>query len=272
MKRQLIAGLALLVVVSACGGPDTTSTPTTAGVEPVLGTATTDAPTTTTVAAPTTTVAMASTTTAPEPTTTTGALTSDPLVVLAAEKVALVEAAIPDDYTYSTEADVDGAEDNVLFTACLDEDDFDLALIGDVTAAAFDTDLDGPEAGIFGAPSGSVEVRVFQSDVIAGDAFTALDKIIGSDEGRACLGQQLADVMAADMGEVSVLVEPGTLPGDAAARLVVDISASGIEFVLYWDLVASREGECTVFAVFQAFDEPFDPEIASTVFLAAFGG
>ena len=42
--------------------------------------------------------------------------------------------------------------------------------------------------------------------------------------------------------------------------------------MLYWDLVASREDECTVFAVCQAFDEPFDPEIASTVFLAAFGG
>ena len=265
MKRLLIVSLALLMLTPACGSGETATTTT--------DVAATDAPTS---SAATTTSTEAETTTTSTPVAATSATTTaSGLVTLAEEEVARIEAAVPEDYTYSTEADDDGAEDNLLFTACLDDNDFDLSLLGEVSIAAFDTEFDAPEAGIFGSPSGSVEVRVFESDEVAGDAFTTLEKILGSESGRRCLGQQLADFMAVDMGEgaeVSVVVEEGSLPGDVATRLTLDILFGGLEAVLYWDLVATRDAECTVFAVFQAFDEPFDVDVATTVLLAAFDG
>ena len=269
MKRLVIVSLALLMLTAACGSGETATTTT--------DVAATDAPTSS--AATTTSTAAETTTTSPPPdktsATTSATTTPSALVTLAEEKVARIEAAVPEDYTHSTEADDDGAEDNLLFTACLDDNDFDLSLLGDVSVAAFDTKFDAPEAGIFGSPSGSVEVRVFESDEVAGDAFTTLEKILGSESGRTCLGQQLADFMVVDMGEgaeVSVVVEEGSLPGDVATRLTLDILFGGLEAVLYWDLVATRDAECTVFAVFQAFDEPFDADVATTVLLAAFDG
>ena len=265
MKRLLIVSLTLLMLTAACGSGETATTTT--------DVAATNAPTS---SAPTTASTEAETTTTSTPPATTPATTTaSGLITLAEEKVARIEAAIPEDYTYSTGADDDGAEDNLLFTACLDENDFDLSLLGDVSVAAFDTEFEAPEAGIFGSPSGSVEVRVFKSDEGSGDAFTALENILGSESGRTCLGQQLADFMVVDMGEgaeVSVVVEEGSLPGDVATRLTLDIVFGGLEAVLYWDLVATRDAECTVFAVFQAFDEPFDEDVASTVLLAAFDG
>ena len=274
MSRTTSIAVAVALVVAACGGGETTTTepqedPTSqASIAPTAASSTTAAPETTTTTVETTTTTV-------DTTTTTAALSSDPLVVLAEEKVASIEAAVPEDWTFETMADVDGAEDNELFQACLGEGDFDLAQLGAVTAAAYDVDIDSPVVGIFGSASGSVEVRVFQSDVVAGEAFATLEKILGTDEGRTCLGNGLAQFMAADLGEdseVSVAIEPGLLPGDAAARLIVDIAASGLEAVLYWDLVASRVAECTVFAVFTSFDEPFDDELAATFLAAAFGG
>ncbi len=272
MKRTSIVVLTLAITAAACGGDEgaddtsPTSAATTAG---------TSAPTVTVPEPSSSTTLGEETTTSTEGSTTTGALTSDPGVVLAQEKVARVEAAMPADYSFTTAVDADPEEDNTLFTSCLSAGSFDLNQLDDVTTIAYDIEFDTPDVGVFGAASGQLEVRVFDSVDSAAAAFATLEELLGTDEGRACVGAELAAIMSADAGEdaeVAVAVEPGPLLGEASARIIITMTISGFDAVLYFDLVASREGDCTVYSVFQAFDEPFDEEAANQLLFAAFGG
>ena len=273
MRRTVGVLAALVLIIAACGGDaDSEAEATTAAT-----TATTSAPTVT-VAVPesmTTSSEAEATTTTVEAATTTAPLTSDPRVVLAEEKVASIEAAMPVDYSFTTAVDDDAEEDNSIFTSCLSPGSFDLDQLDDVSVIAYDIDFDTPDVGVFGAASGSLEVRVFEDDGVAAAAFATLEELLGTDEGRLCVADQLGTAMATEIGddsELSVSVEPGPLLGDAASRIILDMTVAGFEATVYFDLVASREGDCTVYGVFQAFDEPFDETAANDLLFSAFGG
>ncbi len=116
---------------------------------------------------------------------------------------------------------------------------------------------------------------MFEDDGVAAAAFATLEELLGTDEGRLCVADELGSAMATEIGEdaeLTVLVEPGPLLGDAASRISLDMTIAGFEATVYFDLVASREGDCTIFGVFQAFDEPFDETSANDLLFSAFGG
>ncbi len=276
-KRILILITALTLVVAACGGdedtPDTTTVDGEVTTTVVDDTGTTVPADTTDTGATTTTAAMAD-----ETTTTAGADTDAPSSEAAARALATAEAAeaaLPADFTSSIEQgepdSVEG-EDNTVFAACLDGEEFDIDQMADITAAVATLTADGPmqETGLPG-PSASVEVRVFDDAGAGDEAFGVLERIFGTDEGRQCLANTVQDSMGPMMedAEIDLSIDELDIDGaDIGSRIMMDLSLEGFEAQVAIDLLVSVDGDIGTFGSFFSFGDPFPADVQADIMTA----
>lgn len=276
-SKGLLVALAFSLVLAACGGDDDATTTTT---ESPVETSTTDGDgTTTTAAGDTTTAAPAETTTgAPAATTTTAGGTTQPpseALTRAQAKADAAAAVLPDDYTSTTDVgDPDsGDSDDLVFAACLDEGEFNIDELEGVTAAVVIMTGTAPlqDTG-FPGPSASVEARVFDSESDAESAFVVLERIFGTEDGRACLADTVSDAMTAQMddsAEVEFSIEALDLDGaEAGARVNMAFTVQGIEAAITIDLAATRDGDLTTYGSFLGFGEEFPSDLATALMTA----
>lgn len=276
--RRRLAGIifALALVATACGGDGATeATTTTAAVSTSVATTTTTtaAPTTTTAA--TTTTTSTSTTTTSAPTTTTTSVSSEEADARVAAKTAAAAEAVPDgwDTAIVTNQFSDEAED-VIFGACSEADGFDLAYLDAATIALAELDATGPQDPTLPAPpQANVEARVFESETVAADAFAVLEQVLGSDAGRQCVADSLTGDLSAELPpdteftfELDALEAAGA---DVGARIVISLSIQGITAGFTIDLLAHRDGDCTVYAAFFGFGAEFEPALRDAIVGAA---
>lgn len=271
----------LLLVAAACGdsggtttttGPDEAIAPTSTTVAPTTAPPTTAAPTTTS-----TTTTMPPTTTTTVPPTTTTAAPADPQATVDA-KVNAVLAVVPAEWTAQLLPDptAGGDDTDIIFGPCAAPDAFDLNDLDAESVAIEQVDIEAPVGsggGIFPDPAAQVEARVFSSEEVAVDAFAVLETVLGTEEGRDCLADNLISEFSADLpagSSIEFEVQEFLLPGaDVGIRIKMDIAAGGITAVIFIDINATRMGDCTVYSSFQTFTEPFDADLAGQLFGAA---
>lgn len=271
-KTQRVGiGAATLLLITACGPADqgtANSAPDTTLAEAIATTTTTGSGSDTTSAETITTTTAAATTTSP--------------VSMDAEAVAMAKAqaaldALPESWTGQIASDL-GEEapegDDIVFFDCLDPDDYDLDDLDADSDASWEMDAQGPASDTLGRPMASIEGRVFSADADVNTIFAVLEKVLGTDEGRGCLAEEVPGQLSTDMPEdveFDLAVEGTTIEGaDVGARLMANMSAGGLSFTFYIDMVATRVDErCTVFGTFWSFGEPVDQEAASAMFTAA---
>ena len=271
----------LLLVVAACGGGDGEATTTVASAASDDTTETTAAAETTTTAAPaetTTTAAPETTTTAAAETTTTAAavITSEEAQAIAMAKADAALAQVPEGWTseITTGFEVETGSDDV-FSVCTDDDQFDVAELDSFTRGSATLEADGPPAAGSFFPSGnaSIEARIFESASVAEDAFTVLETVFGTEEGRQCLADQFLAEMTADLPvgeEVEFTLEEGDTSGsDVSVTITFGMDVEGIVFSFVIEIAAARDAECTVYGVFLGFNEPIDPDVRDALFEAA---
>lgn len=215
--------------------------------------------------------------TAPDIVEPTDTPTTDPNA-LAEAKVQAALDTLPIDWLGSIASDL-GEEgesgDDIVFSACLGADDYNLDNLDADSAASWELDAEGPPAGSpFGGPQATVEARVFAAEATATDAYAVLEKVLGTDEGRECLANEVPGQLAADAPAGTTLegrVEGTTIEGaDVGARLIVTYNTAGVTGEIYVDLVAARDGTATtLFATFISFGVPVDQLVASAMFTAA---
>ena len=261
--RAIIAVAVFALLAAACSSTDSASSsapPTTAPTTaPDTSTTTATVPaTTTTQAAPTTTAA------APTP--------GDAQDIVDAKVLAFSEAA-PDDWDVSEQAGDDFDEGDFTYVSCLGADDFDLDELDEATLAVREMRASASGGAIpFGSTSGILEARVLESEQAAASVFSVIERIYGTDEGRQCMAdvitQEIGQDASAEFGEVTIeeyLVEGA----DVGARTTVTAAGGGVSFSFTIDLVAYRDGACTVVATFISFGEPFPTDLADDLFSAA---
>lgn len=261
--RVIIAVAVFALLAAACSSTDSTSSsapPTTAPTTaPDTSTTTATVPaTTTTQAAPTTTAA------APTP--------GDAQDIVDAKVLAFSEAA-PDDWDVSEQAGDDFDEGDFTYVSCLGADDFDLDELDESTLAVREMRASASGGAIpFGSTSGILEARVLESEQAAASVFSVIERIYGTDEGRQCMAdvitQEIGQDASAEFGEVTIeeyLVEGA----DVGARTTVTAAGGGVSFSFTIDIVAYRDGACTVVATFISFGEPFPTDVANDLFSAA---
>jgi hypothetical protein len=263
--RAIVAIAVFALFAAACSSTDSTSStasPTTAAAP----TTAPDLSTTTTTAAATTTTQAAPTTAAATPT------PGDAQEIVDAKVLAFSEAA-PDDWDVSEQADDDFDEGEFTYVSCLGADDFDLDELDEATLVVREMRASASAGAIpFGSTSGILEARVFESEQTAASVFAVIERIYGTDEGRQCMAdviaQELGQDASAEFGEVTVeeyLVEGA----DVGARTTLTAVSEGVSFSFTIDLVAHRDGACTVVATFISFGEPFPTNVADDLFSAA---
>ncbi|MEQ1874219.1 MAG: hypothetical protein ABL953_10875 [Ilumatobacteraceae bacterium] len=197
---------------------------------------------------------------------------------LAEAKVQAALDSLPIDWTGTIASDL-GEEgesgEDIVFAACLSPDEYNLDNLDLDSAASWELDAEGPPDGSpFGGAQASVEARVFAAEATATDAYAVLERILGTDEGRECLANEVPGQLAADAPAGTTLegrVEGTTIEGaDVGARLIVTFNGGGLAGEFYVDFVAARyESTTTIFAVFISFAAPVDQLVASAMFTAA---
>jgi len=261
--RAIIVIAVFALLAAACSSTDSASStapPTTAP------TTAPDTSTTTTTVAATTTSQAAPTTTAAAPT------PGDAQEIVDAKVLAFSEAA-PDDWDVSEQASDDFDEGDFTYVSCLGADDFDLDELDEATLAVREMRASASGGAIpFGSTSGILESRVLESEQAAASVFSVIERIYGTDEGRQCMAevitQEIGRDASAEFGEVTIeeyLVEGA----DVGARTTVTAAGGGVSFSFTIDLVAYRDGACTVVATFISFGEPFPTDVADDLFSAA---
>ena len=277
-QKLLIAATVLALVAAACGGDGQddvvdTSPPvssTTSATEGVPLPPTTDASSTT---------STSTTTTSTSTTTTTTAIAEPPSAAMAIveAKTAAVAAALPPDWTFEiVPGDDNDDSDDIVFAPCVAPGGLDIDNIAQYSAAALQTEVVGPESGLFGPPEASIEARVFLSEALAAEALSTMSSIIGTDEGRECLTGAVTALFASDFPEdltFDFRIEGLSIEGaDAAARVVVIISFQGIEAEVFIDLAIAAQGSFSVLATYLSTTEPFSAELQATLLQAALLG
>lgn len=263
--RAIIVIAVFALLAAACSSTDSagsTAPPTTA-------TAPTTAPDTST----TTTMAAATTTTQAAPTTAAAAPTPGDAQEIVDAKVLAFSEAAPDDWDVFEQADDDFDEGDFTYVSCLGVDDFDLDELDEATFAVREMRASAPGGAIsFSSTSGILEARVLESEQAAASVFSVIERIYGTDEGRQCMAdvitQEIGQDAPAEFGEVTVeeyLVEGA----DVGARTTLTAASEGVSFSFTIDLVAHRDGACTVVATFISFGEPFPTDVADDLFSAA---
>jgi len=283
MRTTRIATLLIgfTLVVAACGGDDSGTTTTLQDVDnsetqttPAVETTTTAAPETTATAAPPETT----TTTVVETTTTSAPVASEDAEATVMAKTAAALAAVPEGWmTEITPGfEIDTGTDDV-FSACTDGQ-FDVVELDSFTVAASTLMADGPPpaGSFFPGGNASIEARVFESSDVAAEAFSVLETVFGTEEGRQCVADEFLVEMTADLpaeeAEVAFSLDEIEVPGaDVAIAVNMSLDVEGIGFGFTVELAASLDGDCTVYAVFLGFGEPVDPEVRDTLFAAAAG-
>ena len=264
MHRTLFALLIAFAVLAAACGDDDGATTTTSGA------------TTTTADAggePTTTAAETTTTAAAETTTTTASdgateTTSAPPTdgSAAAVKANAAAEAVPNGWTVVIKDEMtEPPADDILFEACLEEGSFDLDNLNAVSESA---------GGATPVPSnGSIEARIFQSEALAAEAYTVLETILGTTIGRECIASASLEAIGAELpagASVDYRVGEVLIPtGDFGVSIEYAITIEGQTLVAFIDLVAYRDGACTLYGAFTGFQEPFPALVAEAMFQAA---
>lgn len=195
--------------------------------------------------------------------------------------IATVQAALdtlPVDWAGTIASDLgeEGDEgDDIVFAACLAPDDYNLDNLDPDSAASWELDALGPASGSpFGGPQASLEARVFADAAVADAGYAVLERVLGTDEGRECLANEVPGQLVADAPEGTVFdsrVEGTTIEGaDVGARIVVTFTTAGITGEIFVDLVALYDDATrTIFATFTGFGVPVDQAVASAMFTAA---
>ena len=264
--RAIVAIAVFALFAAACSSTDSatsTAPPTTAAAP----TTSPDLSTTTTMAAATTTNQAAPTTAAATPT------PGDAQEIVDAKVLAFSEAA-PDDWVVSEQADDDFDEDEFTYVSCLGADDFDLDELDEATLVVREMRASASAGAIpFGSTSGILEARVFESEQTAASVFAVIERIYGTDEGRQCMADGIAQELGQSVGpaeSVEVTVEEYLVEGaDVGARTTLTAASEGVSFSFTIDLVAHRDGACTVVATFISLGEPFPANVADDLFSAA---
>lgn len=281
--RLLALAVSVALVLAACGGDDDAADTTAVATGDTE--ATTAAPATTTVPpAATTTAAETTTTPAPDQTTTTAqpetTTTSSPPVVagdaaeVVAAKTAAVVAVAPADWTTVVDNELGDAGADDIYGACSGPGSFDLANLDASTVAISTLAADAPQdpTTFFPGPSASIEARVFESAAVAADAFSVLETVIGTTEGRDCLADQLLGAVgdAPEDAEYDIAVEPATVSGaDVGATLIITATTQGLTLEFQFDLVATLQDDCTIYGTFVSFGGAFDPAVRDQLYGAA---
>jgi hypothetical protein len=263
--RAIVAVAVFALLAAACSSTDSTSS--------TAPPTTTAAPTTAPDSSTTTTTAAATTTTQAAPTTTAAAATPGDAQEIVDAKVLAFSAAAPDDWDVSEQADDDFDEEDFTYVSCLGADDFDLDELDETTLAVREMRASAPSGAIpFGSTSAILEARILESEQAAASVFSVIERIYGTDEGRQCM----ADVIAQEIGQDApgefgeVTVEEYLVEGaDVGARTTLTATSEGVSFSFTIDLVAHRDGACTVVATFISFGEPFPAGVADDLFSAA---
>lgn len=261
--RAIIVVAVFALLAAACSSTDSASSiapPTTA----TAPTAVPDTSTTTAAATPTPQAA---------PTTTAAAPTPGGAQEIVDAKVLAFSEAAPDDWDVSEQAGDDFDEGDFTYVSCLGADDFDLDELDESTLAVREMRASASGGAIpFGSTSGILEARVLESEQAAASVFSVIERIYGTDEGRQCMAdvitQEIGQDAPAEFGEVTIeeyLVEGA----DVGARTTVTAAGGGVSFSFTIDIVAHRDGACTVVATFISFGEPFPTDVADDLFSAA---
>ena len=263
MKNTIRSLLVLTLVLAACSPSGSDATTTTSGAAGP----TSDAETTTTsaVAATTTTIV------AVETTTTQAAVDANATVTA---KTAAVEAAIPDGWTATTGAAVTDQEaDESFYEACLLLDDLDIDNLDDFSAAALLTEFEGPALNPpFPGQQGPIEARVFETEELAAEAISVFERVFGTEEGLECMIDSVQTLAGEDLpaDQLTFSFEEVTIAGSqTGARFVMSFDVSGFASAVNVEFQGAQMGACTVIASFITFGEPFDREVADTLFEAA---
>ena len=100
-----------------------------------------------------------------------------------------------------------------------------------------------------------------------------LETVVGTEEGRQCVLDEVnAEIQEGTPAgsEVTFAVDELAVPGaDVGMRVTADINAGGITAAVFIDIIAARQGDCTVFGTYQSFNDPFDEDLQAQLFGAA---
>lgn len=190
-------------------------------------------------------------------------------------KTAAVEAATPEGWTATTGPQEEFEEgQDFIYDACLEEGEFDIDNLDDVSEAVLLTTVEGPQVSntFFPPPSVSIEARVIESEATAEQVFAVFERLYGSEEGIQCLTAVVTEAMGEDvpLDEVTFETEQVLVEGSqAGARFNMLFDVEGFEGGIYIEFQGARIGDCTVVGTFFAFGEPVDRDIADALFSAA---
>jgi len=263
MKNRSVLLLLFALVVAACSPSSSDATTTTAASTAASGGE----------ESTTTTEAAAATTTTVSETTTTQAVDVDADATVM-KKTAAVEEATPDGWTATTgPAITDQQGDDSFYESCLLADDLDIDNLDELSDAALLTQFEGPPATPpFPGQRGSVEARVFESEEMAAEAFSVFERVFGTEEGLQCMTASVQSLAGDDIpaDELNFSFEEVTVEGSqAGARFEMSFDVSGFIGSIFVEFQGARMGSCTVIASFITFGEPFDREVADSLFGAA---
>jgi len=257
--RSTLAVLALVLV--ACS-PETDATATTVR-SATSTTGATEVPTTTTTEPVTTTTFAQTTTTQTD-------VDAEAIVIA---KTSAVEAALPENWTFTTGPTEEVDTDDFSYEPCLLENDFDLDNLDAFSDAALVTDFEGvADNPPFPGPMGGIEARVFESEAAAAGAFGVFERIFGSEEGLECMTGLMVGFVGDDvpLDNMTFSFEELTVEGSqAGARFELSFDVSGFTGGIFVEFQGALEGSCTVIASFVTFGDPLDRDVADTIFSAA---
>ena len=130
-----------------------------------------------------------------------------------------------------------------------------------------------PTSGLpFGSTAAIVDARVFESEAVAAEVFQVIERVYGTEEGRACMGDIVSELISRESGgfDMEVTVEPLEVAGaDVATRTVMSATVEGFDVAISIDLAGHRDGACTVIATFISFGEVFPEDVADDLMSAA---
>ena len=229
MKPSIRSLCVLALVLAACSPAGSDATTTTAGSSATTGGG----------EAATTTASPGSTTTLAETTTTPASNVDADAIVM--DKTAAVEAAMPDGWTAMTgPATTDEQADESFYESCLLADDLDIDRLDVFSDAALLTEFEGlPVTPPFPGQRGSVEARVFQSEAVATQAFSAFERVFGSEEGLDCMTDAVQSLAGDDIpaDELTLSFEEVTVEGSqAGARFEMSFDVSGFAGSIFREL------------------------------------
>ena len=113
---------------------------------------------------------------------------------------------------------------------------------------------------------------MFNSEADAEAAFAVFERVWGTPEGLTCMTDAVLSIMGDDIpaGQLSVTTESATIDGSqAGARFEMSFNIEGFDGAIYVEFQGARMGACTVIASFITFGEPFDRDVAGTLFGSA---